>query len=68
MKAYNKATAALLVGALLTIAGVLFKAFSPELYTQIWTNEFQGAVHTVISTAFVWFVPNGTEPPTSPEA
>lgn len=58
MQAYNKVTAAVLVGALLTIAGVLFKAFAPNLYTQIWTNEFQGAVQTVVSAAFVWAIPN----------
>jgi len=68
MQSYNKATAALIVGALLTVAGVLFKALAPGLYAQIWTGEFQGAVQTILSTAAVWLIPNAPQPTTSPEA
>ena len=48
MKRFNKATAAVLAGALVTAAA----AFWPL------ESELQGALQTVLTTALVWLVPN----------
>lgn len=48
MRKFNKATAAALSGALVTI----IVAFWPI------NNEVQGALHTIITTILVWWVAN----------
>lgn len=48
MKQYNKATAAALAGALVTLAAAVWPLGS----------ELQGALQTVLTTALVWLVPN----------
>ncbi len=48
MKRFNKATAAALAGALVTVVAALWPLES----------ELQGALQTVLTTALVWLVPN----------
>ncbi len=48
MKRFNKATAAVLAGALIAAAAAVWPL----------EGEVQGALQTVLTTALVWLVPN----------
>ncbi len=48
MKRFNKATAAVLAGALIAAAAAIWPL----------EGEVQGALQTVLTTALVWLVPN----------
>lgn len=48
IKRFNKATAAVLAGAVTTIAGALFAV----------DGETLGAIQTLLTAALVWLVPN----------
>jgi len=50
MQKFNKATAAIVVGALLTALGAIFPG--------VVTVEVQGAIATVVMAAVVYMVPN----------
>jgi hypothetical protein len=57
MQQYNKFTAAIIAGAVLTIISAIIKAYFPDFNGRVWTAEVQAAVQTLVTGASVYLSP-----------